>query len=69
MADDTPQLVDPADLAGIAELSSELGVPRQTICNWAAGRARADFPSPVKRLRATPVWSLDAVRAWYEGQL
>lgn len=58
-----------ADLAGIKELSDELGVPRQTICNWAAGRARIGFPVPLLRLGATPIWSRSVVKSWYKGEV
>lgn len=65
--DDPRITVDPADMAGVAELSEELGMSRQSICNWAAGRARHDFPAPLFRLKATPVWSRAAVRQWFDG--
>ncbi len=40
------------DLAGVAELADELGLSRQAISNYLAGRSRAGFPEPLIRLRA-----------------
>jgi predicted DNA-binding transcriptional regulator AlpA len=59
--------VDAEDLGGLAEVAETLGVSRQAVSNWAAGRARPSFPAPIKRLKATPVWSLQEVVAWYEA--
>lgn len=59
-------MVNPADLAGIAELSGDLNVSRTRICNWAS--RHHDFPKPVVSLAAGPIYSLAAVRAWWEGR-
>lgn len=58
--------VDWSDLGGVAELSHDLGVSRQTVCNWAAGRSGQGFPKPLVKLRATPVWSRTTVKTWFE---
>ena len=51
---------------GTSEVGEYLGVSKQSICNWR--RRRSDFPSPVKELRAGPVWSTgDIVR--YKEQM
>lgn len=57
-----------SDMAGVAELAEDLGVSRQSICNWAAGRGGTGFPAPLFKLRATPVWSRDAVRDWFASR-
>lgn len=57
-----------SDLGGTAEVATALGVPRQTLTNWRAGRARTGFPEPLFELRATPVWSVSACVAWYDRQ-
>ncbi len=58
--------IDVDDIAGLAEIADELGVTRQSVSNWASGRARIDFPKPFKRLRATPLWSLTGVLTWHQ---
>jgi hypothetical protein len=64
--DEDTRLVAVNDLAGVAELA-ELGVTRQAISNYLAGRSRTGFPAPLIRLRATPVWSRTEVRDWYQA--
>jgi predicted DNA-binding transcriptional regulator AlpA len=51
----------PLDLAGIAEVAQILGTSRTQAGRWAR---REDFPEPIARLRATPVWRADDVKAW-----
>jgi transcriptional regulator with XRE-family HTH domain len=43
------------DIVGIAEIAEDLGVTRQAVSNWAAGRSRPSrpFPAPLKQLRHT----------------
>lgn len=64
-----PRPISPADLGGVAELAGDLGVSKQQISNYAAGRSRPDtgFPDPVVRLAATPIWSRSEVRLWAAG--
>ena len=45
---------DGDDLVGVAEVAEILGVSKQRIYQLAQ---RDDFPDPVRRLRATPIWS------------
>ena len=47
------------ELVGVAELAERLEVSRQRA--WTI-TGRPDFPEPVARLRATPVWTADSVR-------
>lgn len=54
------------ELGGVAEISEDLGVPRQRISMWSARRATSGFPMPVASLAAGPVYDMAAVRAWYE---
>jgi hypothetical protein len=51
------------DLVGVAELAEQLGVSRQRA--WTV-TGRPDFPEPVARLKATPVWTADSVRRFLE---
>lgn len=69
MAATSSVVLDVTDLGGIAELSADLGVPKQTVSNWAHKRARPRFPEPLLRLKATPVWSRSAVRSWYDSEM
>lgn len=59
--------VDPADLGGLAEVANACGVTRQAVLNWP--KRYSDFPAPVVRLAATPVWRLTEVVAWRSAQL
>jgi hypothetical protein len=47
------------ELLGVAELAERLAVSRQRA--WTI-TGRPDFPDPVARLKATPVWTADSVR-------
>jgi len=49
------------DLAGLAEVAEVLKVTRRHAIRLTS---EPDFPEPVARLRATPVWLTDDVRAW-----
>jgi predicted DNA-binding transcriptional regulator AlpA len=51
----------PLDIAGVAEVAQILGTSRTQAGRWTR---REDFPEPIARLRATPVWRADDVRAW-----
>jgi hypothetical protein len=48
-------------LAGIRELSEVLGVSRQRAGQIAE---KPDFPKPLDRIAAGPVWKMDDVKAW-----
>lgn len=54
------------DLVGIAEIGEMAGVSAAAVANWRT-RARG-FPEPVRELRAGPVFSARAVRAWLRRQ-
>lgn len=49
-------------LAGLAELASLLNAKKQTVDNWK--NRYDDFPKPVTKLEATPVWDSTKVLAW-----
>jgi predicted DNA-binding transcriptional regulator AlpA len=51
----------PDDLVGLAEVAAMLNITRTQARNWTR---RPDFPEPLARLRATPVWRADDVKAW-----
>jgi predicted DNA-binding transcriptional regulator AlpA len=51
----------PDDLVGLAEVAEMLNTSRTQANRWAR---REDFPEPIARLRATPVWQADDVKAW-----
>jgi predicted DNA-binding transcriptional regulator AlpA len=57
------RMVEPSDLAGLAEVAEILGASRRTAIRWAK---RRDFPEPITRLRATPVWLRSEVEQWRE---
>lgn len=48
-------------LAGVAEIVELLGVSKQTVINYTK---RDDFPEPVDRLAAGPVWRRIDVERW-----
>jgi hypothetical protein len=52
------------DLLGVAELAERLGVSRQRA--WTV-TGRPDFPEPVARLKATPVWTAGSVRRFLDA--
>lgn len=60
----TPTLVNPADLAGIREIAKHYDLSPQAVDNWK--KRNDDFPAPVARLKATPVYLLSQVIAWHE---
>jgi predicted DNA-binding transcriptional regulator AlpA len=53
-------------LVGLAEVAQILGVTKRTATSYAQ---RPDFPEPLKRLAATPVWLSEDVAAWAEQTL
>jgi hypothetical protein len=48
-------------LAGVHELAARFSVDRSTVRYW---RSREGFPEPLARLKAGPVWDLEAVATW-----
>jgi chromosome partitioning protein len=54
------------DLVGIAEIAEMAGVSTAAVANWR--KRTADFPTPVRELRAGPVFSARAVRLWLRQQ-
>ena len=59
---DTPD--DRPDLVSIAEIAARSGHPVNTIQSWR--RRHADFPVPVVRLAAGPVWNWASVDGWID---
>jgi len=51
------------DLAGAGDLARLLGVSRATFCNWQ--KRYPDFPKPLVRLAAGPVFSREQVLKWH----
>jgi predicted DNA-binding transcriptional regulator AlpA len=51
----------PEALAGLAEVAELLGVTKRSAQRYTK---RADFPSPIARLAATPVWRQGDVEEW-----
>ncbi|MDX2819407.1 N-6 DNA methylase [Streptomyces sp. PA03-5A] len=49
-----------------AEISRLAGVTRATVSNWR--RRHADFPTPVGGTEASPLYDLEAVRAWLHAR-
>ena len=56
----------PEDLAGLADISRLLKVSKRTAQNYVA---RADFPEPLGRIAAGPVWRRADVEAWAKAHL
>ena len=56
MPGDLPELMGPGDLGAL------LGVRSNTVTTWAT--RHADFPPPVARVRAGPVYNTAAVLEW-----
>lgn len=53
------------DIVGIMELADFFAVGRSTITNWSAQRFRNGMPEPLRKLGATPVYSLAEVVQWW----
>jgi predicted DNA-binding transcriptional regulator AlpA len=56
-------MVLPGRLVGLAEAAELFGVSKRTASRYAL---RSDFPRPVARLRAGPIWLEDDLRSWAE---
>jgi hypothetical protein len=54
-------MVLPGRLVGLAEVAELFGVSKRTASRYAL---RSDFPIPVARLRAGPIWLEDDLRNW-----
>ncbi len=48
-------------LAGLAEVAEVLGVNKRSASRYTR---RPDFPEPLARLAAGPIWDADEVEAW-----
>ncbi len=53
------------DMVGIMEIAEFFEIGRSTVTGWAAQRFRTGMPEPVKKLGATPVYSLEEVVRWW----
>lgn len=54
-------MVPTTKLVGLAEVAELFGISKRTASRYAL---RRDFPAPVARLRAGPIWLEDEVRTW-----
>jgi predicted DNA-binding transcriptional regulator AlpA len=54
-------MVRTSNLVGLAEVAELFGVSKRTASRYAG---RRDFPLPVARLRAGPIWLEEEVRGW-----
>jgi predicted DNA-binding transcriptional regulator AlpA len=54
-------MVLPGRLVGLAEVAEFFGVSKRTASRYAL---RSDFPRPVARLRAGPIWLEEDLRSW-----
>lgn len=57
--------VEAQDIVGIMELADFFAVGRSTITNWSAQRFRNGMPEPLRKLGATPIYSLREVVRWW----
>jgi hypothetical protein len=53
------------DMVGIKELAEFFAVGPSTVTNWSAQRFRNGMPEPLKKLGATPIYSLREVVRWW----
>ena len=58
--------VAPEDLLGLADIARQLGVSKRTAQNYVS---RADFPEPLGRISAGPVWMRRHVEEWAKATL
>jgi predicted DNA-binding transcriptional regulator AlpA len=55
----------PLKLAGLAEVAELLGVSKRTATRYVQ---RPDFPEPVARLRAGPIWLEKDILVWARSE-
>jgi len=48
-------------LAGLGEIAARFGVSKQRVSQL---QKRPDFPAPLARLAAGPVWDMQDIEAW-----
>jgi hypothetical protein len=58
--------MNPDELAGLAEVADMFRVTKRTATNYTR---RSDFPAPLDRLAAGPVWRRSDVEAWGKAHL
>jgi hypothetical protein len=51
-----------SDIGGAHETAEELGVDTRLL--WLMAKRQWDFPKPIHRLAATPLYDLNEIRAW-----
>jgi predicted DNA-binding transcriptional regulator AlpA len=56
----------PEEIVGIAEIAEACGVTKRTAQKYAR---RADFPEPLGRIAAGPVWRRAEIEAWAKEYL
>jgi predicted DNA-binding transcriptional regulator AlpA len=54
-------VITPSRLVGLAEVAELFGVSKRTASRYAQ---RGDFPTPIARLRAGPIWLEEDVKGW-----
>jgi hypothetical protein len=54
------------DLVSVAEIAARAGRPVNTVQSWR--RRHRDFPMPVARLAARPVWEWPTVKSWIDAR-
>lgn len=59
------RLVDPANLAGVAEIAARFAVSRRAVGYWVTTDG---FPAPLATLAAGPVYDLTEVEDWREAR-
>jgi predicted DNA-binding transcriptional regulator AlpA len=52
------------DVGGVTEVAQALGIDRRTV--WKYEKIHYDFPRPVHRVAATPLWYIPDVIEWME---
>jgi hypothetical protein len=56
-------MVELDDLMAQVDIGDRLGTTKKAVNNWIA--RHEDFPPPLVKLGATPVYSWEAVKEWY----
>jgi hypothetical protein len=55
------------EIVGLAEIAEFLDERRTTVSNWLT-RGTHNFPRPVTRIAAGPIWDMRDVRHWWQTE-
>lgn len=66
---EAPKMIDPHNIAGIAELAALFIVGKTTVAMWYARADRNGFPLPIATLACGSLFDVTEVVTWYVGYL